>query len=210
MGGDIPKQFMPLNGIPLLCYSVRAFANAFRNISIILVVPEQQMDSARTIIKSYMGTVDVTTVAGGETRFHSVKNGLALVKNDGVVFVHDGVRPLVTEDLIQRCYDQAIVKGNAVPAVPVADSMRMIDAEGNSQAINRDNLRIIQTPQTFMTNVILPAFAAPYNASFTDEATVVESSGVRINLVEGDRNNLKITTPEDLVLAEMILKTNTL
>ncbi len=206
MGGNIPKQFMPLLGMPVLCHSILAFSHAFRNINIILVVPEDQLNSAQTILKSYLGSLNITTVAGGETRYHSVQNGLGAIKNDGVVFVHDGVRPLVSEELIFRCYEQAIHKGSAIPAIPVTDSVRIVGDDGISKPISRAKMRIVQTPQTFLTKIIIPAFAAEYNETFTDEATVVEASGVQVHLVEGDPDNIKITNPGDMVIADTLLK----
>ena len=205
MGAAVPKQFLPILGKPLLCYSIQAFAATIRGIQIILVLPADQLNSAKTVLKSYLGNIDVTTVAGGDTRYESVQNGLKKVRNDGVVFVHDGVRPLISQDLIQRCYQQTIVKGSAIPVVPLTDSIRMVGKD-TSQAINRDQLRIVQTPQTFMTNIILPAFQQPYHASFTDEATVVEAFGVPVHLIDGSIDNIKVTTPEDMLIAETLLR----
>lgn len=204
MGSPIPKQFLPFLGKPLLCYAIEAFANALPGINIILVLPADQLKSAQTVLRSYIGSVDVTVVAGGETRFNSVQNGLKEVKNDGVVFVHDGARPLISSDLIQRCYNQALEKGSAIPAIPVAESVRILE-NGISRAVNRDMLRIIQTPQTFLTELILPAFSQPYQPAFTDEATVVEANGTPIHLIEGLHDNIKITVPEDMVIAEVLL-----
>jgi 2-C-methyl-D-erythritol 4-phosphate cytidylyltransferase len=206
MGTHIPKQFLPLLSLPVLCHSIMAFAHAIPNIKLILVVPEIQLNSACTILKSYMGHLDVTTVTGGETRYDSVKNGLKLVENDGVVFVHDAVRPLVSQELIQRCYAQAVAKGSAIPVIPVSDSMRLINDEDDSIPLNRDMIRIVQTPQTFMTNIILPAFDAPYHPTFTDEATVVEAFGTKVYLINGELDNIKITNPTDMILADTLLK----
>lgn len=206
MGTQIPKQFLPLLSLPVLCHSLLAFAHAVQNIKLILVVPESQLNSTRTILKSYVGQLEVTTVVGGETRYDSVKNGLKMIQNDGVVFIHDAVRPLVSQELIQRCFAQALTKGSAIPVVPVSDSMRLIHADDDSVPLNRDNVRIVQTPQTFMTNIILPAFEAPYHPTFTDEATVVEASGTRVHLINGDLDNIKITNPTDLIIADTLLK----
>lgn len=205
MGASVPKQFLPLLGMPVMCYAIQAFARAIRNIRIILVVPAEQINSAQTVIRSYLSGLEVTTVTGGETRFHSVQNGLKHVQNDGVVFVHDGVRPLVTLDLIQRCYEQAMEKGSAIPAVPVNDSMRLIDGQ-LSTPVNREYLRIVQTPQTFLTEVLLPAFAQEYSPAFTDEATVVEANGGTVSLIDGSRDNIKVTTREDMAIAETLLR----
>ncbi|MCW3124158.1 MAG: 2-C-methyl-D-erythritol 4-phosphate cytidylyltransferase [Flavipsychrobacter sp.] len=205
MGSPIPKQFLPFLGKPLLCYAIEAFADAMPGIKIILVLPGDQLKSAQTVLRSYIGDIDVTVVAGGETRFHSVQNGLQKVNNDGVVFVHDGARPLISSDLIQRCYKQTMEKGSAIPAITVADSMRIVE-DDSSRAVNREHLRIVQTPQTFKTEMILPAFTQSYHPSFTDEATVVEAAGSKVHLIDGLHDNIKITIPEDMVIAEVLLK----
>lgn len=207
MGSAIPKQFLPLLGMPVICYCIQAFAKAIRGIQIILVLPPDQLYSAHTVLRSYLGGITVKMVAGGDTRFHSVQNGLKEVKNDGIVFVHDGVRPLINIDLILRCYEQALDKGSAIPVVPVNDSMRLLD-EDRSIPVDRDKLRIVQTPQTFRTEVVLPAFQQPYQSSFTDEATAVEATGTEVFLIEGMRENIKVTTPEDMVIAETFLSTS--
>lgn len=204
MGSAVPKQFLPLQGKPLLCHAVEAFAEAIPGIRLILVLPADQLGSAQTVLRSYIGNINVTTVAGGETRYHSVQNGLKHVPDDGVVFIHDGARPLVSTELIQRCYKQAIEKGSAVPAVPVTESVRLIE-DGVSHPLDRDMLRIIQTPQTFRTNLILPAFQQEYKPSFTDEATVLEANGTTVALIDGMYENIKVTTPEDMIIAEAIL-----
>jgi len=205
MGSAVPKQFLPILGKPLLCYAIQAFAATIRGIHIILVLPADQLNSAKTLLKSYLGNIDVTTVAGGETRYESVQNGLKKVNNDGVVFVHDGVRPLLSQDLIQRCYQQALIKGSAIPVIPITDSIRMVGKDG-SHSINREQLRIVQTPQTFLTSIILPAFQQPFDPSFTDEATVVEAFGTPVHLIDGALENIKVTTPEDMLIAETLLK----
>ena len=205
MGSAIPKQFLPLLGKPLLCYAIEAFANAFPDIHQVLVLPKDQLHTAQTVMRSYIGGIDVTTVEGGETRYHSVQNGLKKVKDDGVVFVHDGVRPILSTDFIYRCYQQALEKGSAIPVMPVTESIRMVEND-HSKPVDRDHLRIIQTPQTFRTEIILPAFTQQYHPSFTDEATVVEAYGTKVFLTDGLRNNIKVTTPEDLLIAESLLK----
>ena len=209
MGTSIPKQFLPLMGMPVLCHSILAFAHAFSDIRIILVVPADQVNGVHTIIKSYIGTQNITFATGGETRFHSVQNGLKTIKDDGIVFVHDGVRPLVSRRLIYRCYEHALDHGSAIPCIPVVDSMRLINEDGTSDPVDRNGLRIIQTPQTFQTGIILPAFNTPYHPAFTDEATVVEASGYNVHLVDGERDNLKITNPGDMIIAETLLKSST-
>jgi 2-C-methyl-D-erythritol 4-phosphate cytidylyltransferase len=207
MGAAVPKQFLPIHGMPLLCYPVRAFAAAIPGINIVLVLPADQLHSAQTVLRTYISDINVTTVAGGETRYHSVQNGLKMIHDDGVVFVHDGVRPLISSELIQRCYHSALERGNAIPCVAVTDSIRML-RDDDTTPIDRDLLRIIQTPQTFKTSVILPAFKQEYKSEFTDEATVAENFGIQINLVEGLRENIKVTTPTDITIVEAMLKSN--
>jgi 2-C-methyl-D-erythritol 4-phosphate cytidylyltransferase len=205
MGSAIPKQFLPLHGKPMLCYALQAFAEAIPGISLILVLPEGQVGSANTVLRSYLSGINVAIVAGGETRYHSVQNGLKLVHDDGIVFVHDGARPVISERLILHCQDEAIAHGSAVPAIQVTESIRLVDGDG-SRTVSRDHLRIIQTPQTFRTDIILPAFRQAYVPEFTDEATVVEAHGANVNLVEGERENIKVTTPEDMILVEALLR----
>ncbi len=205
MGMAVPKQFLPLNGKPILYYTIKAFVDAYRDMNIVLVLPEAQMSYAQMVLQEFEGGLDVTIVAGGATRFHSVQNGLKTIEEGAVVFVHDGVRPLLSTELIQRCYEQAIQKGSAIPAINITDSIRMLDGE-NSKPIDRNSLRSIQTPQTFRTEVILSAFEQEYSETFTDEATVVEAYGKEVYLVEGEKNNMKLTTPEDLQIAEIVLK----
>jgi 2-C-methyl-D-erythritol 4-phosphate cytidylyltransferase len=205
MKAAVPKQFLPLLGKPLLCYAIEAFAEAIPGINLILVLPADQLVSAKTILRSYISDSAVVTIAGGETRYHSVQNGLKHVNNDGVVFVHDGARPLITHELITRCYHQAVDLGSAIPSIPVSESMRLIE-NGTSRPVNREQMRIIQTPQTFRTEIILPAFNQDYQESFTDEANVVEAFGTKIHLIDGMNDNMKITTPEDMIRAEALLK----
>jgi 2-C-methyl-D-erythritol 4-phosphate cytidylyltransferase len=205
MGATVPKQFLHLQGKPLLCHPILAFANAIPGINIILVVPEGQSDSAEIVIRSYLNDIAVTVLAGGETRYHSVRNGLQTITDDGgIVFVHDGARPMVSRDLILRCLQQAEEKGSAIPSLTVPDSIRYME-NGIAKPLNRDNLRIIQTPQTFKTGILLQAYKQAYLPSFTDEATVVEASGKKIYLIDGDRQNIKVTTPGDMILADALL-----
>jgi len=205
MGSPVPKQFLPFLGKPLLCYALEAFAKAMPGIKLILVLPANQLKSAEIVLKSYLGGINVMVTEGGETRFHSVQNGLRKINNDGVVFVHDGARPLLSNDLVHRCYAQALEKGSAIPAIAVTESVRVME-NGHSKPVNRDDLRIIQTPQTFRTEIILPAFQQPWQPSFTDEATVVEANGTEVFLIDGLQDNIKITFPEDMIIAEVLLK----
>lgn len=205
MGNAMPKQFLPLHEKPLLYYSIHTFLKALPGVKIILVLPQEQMSYAQMVLQQFPDRIDVTIVAGGETRFHSVRNGLKAIDGEGIVFVHDGVRPLVSADLVQRCYHQAVEMGSAIPAIAVTDSMRIIEEDDN-RPLDREYMRIIQTPQTFRSDIILPAFEQEYVTSFTDEATVVESNGNNVFLIEGERSNIKVTTPEDMVIAEALLK----
>lgn len=202
MGAATPKQFLEINGRPILWHTVKAFVEAFNEISIILVAPAAHIEQAREICSDFRS---VTFVEGGTSRFQSVKNGLAAVTEPSVVFVHDAVRCLVTAELLQRCYHQAVEKGSAIPVVPVNDSLRL-EENGGHQVLDRAKVRIIQTPQVFLSDVILPAFAVEENEQFTDEATVVEYSGKKVELIEGEPNNIKITRPIDLKLAAIILE----
>ena len=203
MGGPLPKQFMLLKGKPLLWYTINAFIEAYDDMQIILVLPELFIEKGKEIAAQFpYNRMHITT--GGETRFHSVKNGLRLVDNHAIVLVHDGVRCLVTPRLIQRCCEETIEHGNAIPAVAAVDSIRIETRSGN-EVVDRSRVRIIQTPQTFFSEVIKEAFEQDYLESFTDEACVVEKLGIKINLIEGDSNNIKITKPIDLLIAEKIL-----
>ena len=202
MGAAIPKQFLLLRGKPLLYYSIKAFIDAFEDINIILVLPSAHFKEGESIITEG-GFKNVVLTEGGETRFHSVQNGLDLIKEESIIFVHDGVRCLVSSDLIKRCYEQALELGSAIPAVSATDSIRI--EEGNHHRIeDRNKVRIIQTPQTFQSNILLPAFRQNFQPAFTDEATVVEANGEKVFLIEGDYNNIKVTRPIDLVIAEQI------
>lgn len=203
MGTTTPKQFLQLQGKALLWYTLQSFLQAFDDLQIILVLPKDNREGIDIVNDLHAANRTVIT-EGGETRFHSVQNGLLLVTEPSVVFVHDGVRCLVSKELIARCYTQALEKGSAIPAITATDSIRIIDGETSTVA-DRNNVRIIQTPQTFLSTILLPAFKAGYTESFTDEATVVEASGQKIFLIEGDHQNIKITRPVDLVIAESIL-----
>ncbi len=202
MGSTVPKQFLEIKGKSILWHSVKAFVDAFADINIVIVTPAAYITEAQNICSEFR---NIIFIEGGASRFQSVKNGLAVVKEASIVFVHDAVRCLVTKDLIQQCYEQAVEKGSAIPSVPVNDSVRMIENDAH-KVIDRSKLRIIQTPQTFKSEIILPAFAADDNESFTDEAAVIEASGTAVHLVEGELSNIKITRPVDIIIAEKILE----
>ena len=200
----MPKQFLLLNGKPLLEHAVSAFANAFDDVEILLVLPKAHLPKGEEILMKMKLNHSFHLVEGGETRFHSVKNGLAFVTEPSIVFVHDAVRCMVSEHLIKRCYEQALEKGSAIPAVAATDSIRLQNENGH-YPIDRNSVRIVQTPQTFQSKILLPAFEQDYQPSFTDEATVVEAAGYKVFLTEGDYNNLKITRPVDLLIAEKLM-----
>ena len=204
MGATVPKQFILVNNKPVLYYSIQAFLNAFADIQVILVLPVDYTDMGQEIIDAYFDNEKIRITAGGDTRFQSVKNGLQLVEGDSIIFVHDGVRCLLTENLIHRCYANAFETGTAIPVIASNDSVRIINEEGND-SIDRNKVMLVQTPQTFHSKILLPAFNIDYKEKFTDEATVVEAFGLKVTLVEGEENNIKITRPMDLLLAEKII-----
>ncbi|MDZ4072440.1 MAG: 2-C-methyl-D-erythritol 4-phosphate cytidylyltransferase [Sediminibacterium sp.] len=205
MGASVPKQFLLLNGQPILWHTLNRFLSTWHDLRIILVLPAEHKDQGQAIIQSLHATDRIKITEGGDTRFQSVKNGLSLIHEPSVVFVHDGVRCLLSSELIKRCYEQTLEKGSAIPAVAATDSIRIVEGEGHYVA-DRNLVRIIQTPQTFLSDLLLPAFQQSYQASFTDEATVVEAADKKVFLIEGEYTNIKITRPEDLQLAEQILQ----
>jgi 2-C-methyl-D-erythritol 4-phosphate cytidylyltransferase len=207
MGSSTPKQFLLLNDKPILYYTLKVFLEAYPDIQIILVLPEEYTDLGREIIDAYFDYSRIQITSGGETRFDSVKKGLTLVGKDSIIFVHDAVRCLVTADLIHRCYENAVRVGSGVPAIRSKDSVRLLNEEENdNEIIDRTKVVFVQTPQTFHSRILLPAFQIDYKERFTDEATVVEAFGLKIALVEGEENNIKITRPIDLLVAENLLK----
>lgn len=205
MGTGMPKQFLLLKGKPLLHYTMQSFLLAFNDLQIILVLPHEHITKGQEIVKQMNVEERVQIITGGETRFQSVKNGLQFVMQPSIVFVQDGVRCLVSQELIRNCYEQAMEKGSAVPAVAATDSIR-IDDGSSHYTIDRNKIRIVQTPQTFQSDILLEAFKQEYNPAFTDEATVVEAAGNKVFLIEGEYNNLKVTRPLDLCIAEKLLE----
>ncbi|MFY8128498.1 MAG: 2-C-methyl-D-erythritol 4-phosphate cytidylyltransferase [Chitinophagaceae bacterium] len=202
MGSVIPKQFLLINEKPLIYYSIKAFVDAFEDIQIIVVLPKEHFNNNSTLQSYFKQKIEF--VEGGATRFYSVKNGLFAIENEGVVFVHDAVRCLLSPNLIKTCFDTCLAKGNAIPVIDCVDSMRQINAS-TSSIIDRNSLKVVQTPQTFFVKDLQLAFSKPYQPSFTDEASVAEASQQTIHLCEGESFNLKITTPIDLIVAENIL-----
>lgn len=205
MNSAVPKQFMLLKGKPVLYYSIRAFLNFNPAIKIILVLPAEHISYSNMVLQCFKDRIDMIVVSGGSTRFHSVQNGINALGDEEIVFIHDGVRPFINNELLQRCFETAVNKGNAIPCIDVSDSIRRVN-KNNSEYIDRETLRAIQTPQTFSSVIIQKAFEQGYQPAFTDEATVIEHDGEKVCLVEGNKNNIKITTPEDLIIAAAILE----
>lgn len=205
MNNAVPKQFLLLDGKPVLYYTLRTFLDAYPDMEIVLVLPEEHVASGQEIIDAFFDYERIQITVGGRTRFHSVQNGLKLVEEESIVFVHDAVRCLATTSLVQRCYEAAAENGSAIPVIDSRDSIRVLTADGN-EALERSTVKLVQTPQTFHSKILLPAFNIDYKDRFTDEATVVEAFGMKVQLVEGEVSNIKITQPSDLILAEILLK----
>src|SRR5215216_2559321 len=207
MGSVMPKQFLLLHDKPVLYYTLKAFLDAYEDMNIVLVLPEEYSDIGKEIIDAFFDYTRIQVTFGGETRFHSVQNGLKLVHDESIVFVHDAVRCLVSTELIQLCYEHSLQMGSAVPVVRSKDSVRFLNEEGNdNEVLDRNKVVLVQTPQTFHSRILLPAFEIDYKERFTDEATVIEAFGLKVSLVEGEENNIKITRPIDLFIAEKLLE----
>ena len=204
MGGEVPKQFLPIGGKPVLMRTIDAFRKALEGVQIVLVLPAEQHEYWKQLCEEYEFHSPELIAKGGETRFHSVRNGLALLPGDtdAVVGVHDGVRPFVSADTIQRCYAAAAEGKAVVPVVPVVETVRQILPDGKSMTRPRDDYRLVQTPQTFPLALLKQAYQQPYTEAFTDDASVVEALGKEVAMIEGNRENIKLTTPEDLRFAE--------
>ena len=204
MGTSIPKQFLAIEGKSILLHTVNQFVAAFADINFVIVLPADYIQEGQNLIESSGLTQIVQFTAGGETRFQSVKNGLAHVTPDAIVFVHDAVRCMLTPALIQSCYHQAVEKGSAIPAVSSTDTIRILEG-AKHHVVDRENVMMIQTPQTFNAALLIKAFEQAYQPSFTDEANVLEASGTEVYLIDGEYENIKITRPLDLAIAEFIL-----
>ncbi len=213
MGADLPKQFLPIGGRPLLMYTLEAFAQAVPGINVVLVLPRDQQAYWRDLCRKHAFTLAHTIADGGATRFHSVQSGLRAIEaaatpdDESLVAVHDGVRPFVAHDVICRCLATARECGTAVPVVPVVETVRELLNDG-SVTRDRSRFRLVQTPQTFRLSLLRQAYEQPYTEAFTDDASVVEALGHSIALVEGNRENIKITTPFDLTVAEALVEHN--
>jgi 2-C-methyl-D-erythritol 4-phosphate cytidylyltransferase len=205
MGSKLPKQFLLLQGKPVLWHTVGAFLAAYEDLIVILVLPADFMEPGRELVAAMGASSRVRLAAGGATRWHSVRSGLRLAEEDALIAVHDGVRCLVSIELIRRCFEQASKLGSAVPVVGCADSVRLVEEEG-SKPIDRGRIKLVQTPQTFQGSILLKAYREAPDQDYTDDATVVEAAGVEIHLTEGEASNIKITTPFDMAVAERVLE----
>ncbi len=204
MQKDIPKQFILLKGRIILMRTIEVFYRYDKDLNIIVVLPENQVNQWSILCNRYSFAVPHTITTGGETRFHSVQNGLKYIDSDSLTAIHDGVRPLVNIQTIHNCYTGAWHNKSAIPVIRLFDSVRMLDRNKNRQ-VDRKKLRIIQTPQTFNSSILLDSFDQEYETSFTDDASVIEKKGYNVHLVEGNRENIKITLPEDIAFAEALL-----
>jgi len=212
MGYDLPKQFIPIEGKPILMHTLESFYNWDSDVQIILVLPEDHQDYWRMLCKEIGCTITHHIVNGGETRFHSVRNGLEFLSEElgisperekALIAIHDGVRPFTGPEVIENCFASAEQEGNAIPVIPIIDSLREITDEG-SRPVDRSHFYAVQTPQVFHSDVIMNAYTQPYSPLFTDDASVVEAFGESIHMVPGNRENIKITSPFDLLIAKAL------
>lgn len=203
MGGEVPKQFLPVNGKPVLMLTIETFHRFDPEMKIILVLPKEQQAYWNDLCTEYQFRIPYLLADGGETRFHSVKNGLALADDDGLIGVHDGVRPFVSQEVIARCFDAASINKAAIPVIDVVETIRKINDE-QSETVDRNNYKLVQTPQVFTTSLLKMAYGQEFTPLFTDDASVVEAMGVKVVLVEGNRENIKITTPFDMIIAKAL------
>ena len=204
MGSDLPKQFLPVGGKPVLMHTLEAFRKYDAMLQIILVLPREQQDFWKQLCEEHHFSVEHLIADGGETRFHSVKNGLALVQAPGWVGVHDGVRPFVSIEVIRRCYELAQQYRAVIPVVDVVETLRHLTDAG-SETVSRTEYKLVQTPQVFEVELLKQAYGQEFTPFFTDDASVVEAMGVPVHLAEGNRENIKITTPFDLKIGSALL-----
>lgn len=210
MGKEVPKQFIPIGGLPVLMWTIRRFYMYDACIQIILVLPEDQQRYWGDLCEKYNFDIVHEITSGGETRFHSVQNGLRLVKSADLVGVHDGVRPFVSLSTIDKSYKTAAQYGSAIPVLPSVESIRKVEDDGSSESCIREEYRMVQTPQVFKTEWLQNSYASPWKDDFTDDASVVEAAGYSITLTEGNPENIKITSPFDLLISEAVLNSSTL
>jgi 2-C-methyl-D-erythritol 4-phosphate cytidylyltransferase len=204
MKQNLPKQFLDLQGMPVLMHAIRLFHTYDPALIIIVALPANYTEYWKELCHKHQFGIKHEVVTGGKTRFHTVINGLSLVKQAGLVAIHDGVRPLVSNATLERCFNTAREKGTAIPCIPIPESIRMQNGEGN-YPVDRMLYKLIQTPQVFRWEILKKAFNQEYQVEFTDDASVVEKAGFPVYLVEGNTENIKITTPEDLMIAEALM-----
>lgn len=204
MGSELPKQFLPLAGVPILMYTLMAFKKYDEKIEIIVVLPRGEQEYWKQLCQEQHFSVEHRIADAGETRFHSVKNGLALVEAPGLVGVHDGVRPFVSDEVIHRCYELAEEHKAVIPVIDVVESVRHL-TDGGSETVDRNDYKLVQTPQVFDVDLLKQAYEQEYTSMFTDDASVVEAMGVPVYLTEGNRENIKITTPFDMMIGAALV-----
>lgn len=204
MGGELPKQFLSVAGKPVLMHTLERFHSYDSEMRIVVVLPLEQQRFWKELCVKHAFSVPHLLAPGGGTRFHSVRNGLEKTVAQGVIGVHDGVRPFVSHEVIARCFQEAEQKGAVIPAIPLTDSLRKLQPLGGSDAVNRAEYCLVQTPQVFRATVLHAAYAQPFIESFTDDASVVERCGYPVALTAGNPENIKITHPLDLQLAELL------
>ena len=204
MGSELPKQFLCIGGKPILMHTLEAFRRFDEAMQLILVLPRDHQPLWHTLCEKHAFSLPYLLADGGETRFHSVKNGLALITGEGVVAIHDGVRPFVSSEVLHRCFTTAATHHAVLPVIPIVDTVRELTVEG-SRTVDRNAYKLVQTPQVFDVTLLKTAYEQPFTPFFTDDASVVEALGRTITLVEGNRENIKITTPFDLKIAEALL-----
>ena len=207
MNNELPKQFMLLNNFPVIFHSIKAFLQYDSEIEFVIVLGKEDSSKWKELCAEFKFTFDHQLVEGGSVRYESVKNGLSIIDGEGIVGIHDAVRPLISTKLISKLYSTAENKGNAVPFVPLNDSIRLLEGNEN-KAVERSKYVKIQTPQCFDTKQLKSAYEQHYNESITDDASLVEALGIEINLVEGEPENIKITYPEDLTFAEALISSH--
>lgn len=203
MGAELPKQFIPIDGMPILMRTIKAFYDFDNKIQIVLVIPISHQLYWLDLCEEHKFNIAHRLTKGGETRFHSVQNGLELVE-EGIVAVHDGVRPFISQEMIKRCFKDAKAYKAVVPVVDSVDSMRQISSDGKSKIIDRASIKLVQTPQVFDAALLKEAYETQYDESFTDDASVVEAKGTTIYLTKGEVTNIKVTTPFDLKIGELL------
>lgn len=207
MKSDLPKQFIDLNGLPVLMRTINCFYEFDSNIEIRIVLPAEQIPFWERLCDNYEYKIKHRVFEGGKTRFHSVKNGLKGLGKNELVAVHDGVRPFVSAQTIKDCYDSAEVTGSAIPVISVQETIR-VQNKKDSKTVDRDKYKLVQTPQVFLSDIILMSYNQEYSEAFTDDASVVEAAGYPITLVDGNRENIKITNPVDMLIAQALLIDN--